>query len=300
MEFTGNALKKLGKRLRVEATQEDIALLEDFRDSFDNLLIEVSLRVETRLRDGGVDFLLSGRSKRTKSIVRKLRRPQNRGMDLSRVSDLVGVRVIVESAADQDRALECLEAEFEARDVTDYRTRPTSLGYRCIHFIVREGKKFVEIQLRTLPQHLWAVESESFGEKVKEGTRSEMVDAYLKELAELVLSTDQGGEISDEDAGHDYFQTRRPLDSRLAHIKKAFSQAVTEAVMADPGKSYLIIFDREQGSLLHDFAFGHSQRDQARQDYRKYCRLLDDTKKDVLILNSANRRGLAVTHPQFF
>lgn len=300
MEFSGNALKKLGKRLREEENADDISLLEDYRDSFDDLLIGTSMQVESLMRKQGIHYLLSGRSKRTKSIIRKLRRPQNRGMDLSRVSDLVGIRIIVSNIKDQNKALELLKGHFEAKDIVDYRKKPAATGYRCIHFIVRDGKKFVEIQLRTLPQHLWAVESESFGEKVKEGTRDELEESYLTILGEAARRIDDDESVQDDLGIHEYFETRRPIDSRLHYMSQAFSRAVSDTSGLDSGTSYLIVFDREQGSLLHDFAFRHSQRDQARQDYRKFCRMLDDTKKDVLILNSANRIGLAVTHPQFF
>lgn len=299
-ELSGKALKKLGKRLRNEATEKDISLLEDYRDSFDSLLIEVSLGVERCFRCDGLKFLLSGRSKRTKSIIRKLRRPQNRSMDLSRVSDLVGIRVIVASLEDQHRTLEIMQGEYPGCRVYDYRQNPTTLGYRCIHYIVQEGKKFVEVQLRTIHQHLWAVESESFGEKVKEGTRTDPVDAYLRTLSESLSRMELGQEASPIQAESDENLWRRPLDIRLPRMIAAFTAALDGGHEDEAGTSYVIIFDKAQRTLIHDFGFDESERDAALAQYRHYCRLLDQGGKDVLILNSASRKGLEVTHPQFF
>ena len=38
---------------------------------------------------------IAGKLKRTSSSIRKLQRPQNKGMDLTRMSDIAGTRVIL-------------------------------------------------------------------------------------------------------------------------------------------------------------------------------------------------------------
>src|SRR5262249_47175883 len=157
------------KRLRDGTeTPEDITLLEDYRTTFDPLLIETSAKVDCALARSGLPFVLSGRSKRTKSIIRKLQRLQNAGMDLSRMGDIVGIRVIIDSIKNQDAAIALLSRELVTKDVYDYRKQDR--GYRSVHVLTRHEEKLLEIQIRTLPQHLWAIESEAFGEQVKEGT----------------------------------------------------------------------------------------------------------------------------------
>ena len=101
--LSGNALKRLGKRLRDgERESEDIEMLEQYRRSFDRLLLKTAFAVDASLRESGIAYFMAGRSKRTKSILRKLERPQNRGMDLSRMCDIVGLRVITQDIETQD------------------------------------------------------------------------------------------------------------------------------------------------------------------------------------------------------
>jgi ppGpp synthetase/RelA/SpoT-type nucleotidyltranferase len=45
--------------------------------------------------------------------------------------------------------------EFAGARVVDRRVHPT-FGYRAVHVIVKVGRCSCEIQVRTVPQHLWA------------------------------------------------------------------------------------------------------------------------------------------------
>lgn len=301
MEFSGNAIKKLGKRLRDGSREPaDIKMLEDYRATFDPLLVEMSLGLDKTLRKTGEPFLLSGRTKRTKSIIRKLQRAENRGMDLSRVSDLVGLRIVVKDTASQNRVLEAINTCLETKDIDDYRENPAGSGYRCVHVIVREGKQLLEIQLRTMPQHLWAVESEAFGEQVKEGGGNEEIRAYLAALSELCSQLDGDEAVSEEGVEAPFLKERMPISGTLERLKSGFENATASGNQDGAETSYLIVFNRDLGEQLHELQFGPDERQEAISQYQLINRKMEDTRFDVLILNTTIKEGLPVTHPQFF
>ena len=63
LPFTGNEIKKLGKRLRDGSREPgDFEMLEQLRTSYDPLLIEMSAHVDALLVKDGFRHLLSGRS----------------------------------------------------------------------------------------------------------------------------------------------------------------------------------------------------------------------------------------------
>ncbi len=302
MEFSGNQIKRLGKALRDGPISDDlIRQLEDYRAAFDPLLIDMSLKLEAILAATKIPSLLTGRSKRTKSIIRKLKRVQNRGMDLSRVADIVGLRLLVENVAAQERMLELLIKELDLRDIHDYRKNPPPSGYRCVHLNIRHGSQLLEIQLRTLAQHLWAIESESFGEQTKEGKPSEDVSSYLGYIRDGVEAIEIGEPLPDSQAMPQILVSKRsPFTSILPTLTERFMQATKwESEENLPG-SFLLVYDRTRAQLLHEFKFKESEREQALREYSTFSRMVDETRFDVLVLNAATPAGLRVTHPQFF
>lgn len=300
LPFSGHEIKRLGNRLRDGSREpSDIAMLEALRASYDPLLIEMSARVDALLAENGFRHLLSGRSKRTKSIIRKLQRPQNHGMDLSRLGDMVGLRVILPSVSEQDRALKILTASLDEKRVNDYRAGEKP--YRSVHIVVREGTRYVEIQLRTLPQHLWAVESEIFGEQVKEGNLSGEIGEYLKVLSMVCAELDAGKVAQEEDyAGTPLFEQRVPLTGTHAKLIRQFAAATEAHAAAYEGATFLVVFDNELRQLLHNIQFGSTERSAAVDRYRWLSHTMSDTRFETLIFNSASAEALAVTHPRFF
>ena len=74
-------------------------------------------------------------AKTTASIVDKLNRQHIR---LTQIQDIAGVRVLVDSAVDQDQVVERLSNTFGDVAVDDRRANP-SHGYRAVHVIVELG-----------------------------------------------------------------------------------------------------------------------------------------------------------------
>ncbi len=220
-------------------------------------------------------------------------------MDLSRMSDIVGVRVIMDSIENQNRALDLLTNELVTKTVYDYRTAERL--YRCIHVIVRTDQQLLEIQLRTLPQHLWAVESEAFGEQVKEGRRSDRIQSYLTTLSKASQHLDQGETLTDNQFADIPFVTERtPLAGLFQNLKRDFYRATNHYTPHHSGNTFIVVFDNELGQLLHEYSFPPTERSQAIDYYRRMTHSLSDERFETLIFNSVSTEVLAVTHPRFF
>jgi ppGpp synthetase/RelA/SpoT-type nucleotidyltranferase len=81
-------------------------------------------------------------------------------MPLHSMQDLAGFRVVgVLSFADQDRLAAEIARRFPADPreprIRDRRAEP-SYGYRAVHVIVSLDDVTIEVQVRTLGQHMWA------------------------------------------------------------------------------------------------------------------------------------------------
>lgn len=301
-EFSGNAIKRLGKALRSGPIDGKLILdLEDYRATFDPLLIDLSLQIEELLKESDLPFLLTGRSKRTKSIIRKLKRSQNRGMDLSRMGDIVGLRLLVADHEAQDQALKQILEHLEIKEVHDYRERPPKSGYRCIHILVRKGKRLLEIQLRTLAQHLWAVESESFGEKVKEGTVPAEIEAYLQVLQGAIVSIESGeGDAPTDEDLTPLGVKRSPLKAFLPRMIEQFAEATAAQSDDQPPFSYLLVYDSMRAQLIQELRYEGASREEALAHYSVFSRMVDEERFDVIVLNASSPIGMRVTHPRYF
>ncbi len=200
--LSNRQLDEFGDRLRVsDPTAEDLELLGQVRSLYAGPLAEVTrVLVDLGLEPGG-------RLKTTGTLIDKLRRIP--GMQLSRIQDVAGVRIVAEmTREEQDGLVERITARFDDCKVKDRRAEP-SYGYRAVHVIVRVQGGPVEIQVRTHLQDLWAqiVErlADAWGRGIRYGeppsgpdllvgegmTRQELVDRVM-ELAVAVHAVERG------------------------------------------------------------------------------------------------------------
>ncbi len=147
-------IDRLGERLRDGPVSEnDLRELDAYRESFSDAYGEIIARIRT-----STGLEPTGRPMKTPfSIVQKLRRETE--MQLSRMQDIAGCRLVVATLPDQDGAVRDLTQAFVKVRVLDRREKP-SHGYRAVHIIVSGQGKAVEIQVRTELQNLWAQLSE--------------------------------------------------------------------------------------------------------------------------------------------
>lgn len=229
-EISKTQIDRLGDRLKKGGiTEADLRLLDEYRRSFSEAYesVVVAIKAELGLEPTGRP------AKSTTSISDKLLRESIR---LTQIQDIAGCRIIVSELAEQERVVELLERLFDKAIVVDRREHP-SHGYRAVHVIVGLNGKLVEIQVRTLLQHVWAELSEKLSDvidpAIKYGRGNETIVKVLlesseviarEEATEAVLTTQErrlSGMLSQGSLTEDRQQKLVDLQGEIDEIKKA-------------------------------------------------------------------------------
>ena len=208
--MNNSELDRLGERLRLGITPDDLTALDAFRRGFRQSYDSVVDRIRTEL---GLEA--SGRpAKSTAAIVDKLRRGS---MRLTQMQDIAGCRIVVPDTSTQSQLVGKLETMFEVA-VVDRRARP-SHGYRAIHVIVRSTDLPVEVQLRTDLQHVWAELSEkladAYGIALKYGGGPDRIRSTLDDFSTLIAEFEKTLDI---DGGKNERVQKLKIDIRLAMV----------------------------------------------------------------------------------
>jgi ppGpp synthetase/RelA/SpoT-type nucleotidyltranferase len=161
MTLSSAKIDKIGEALRSADFCADVLIeLDAYRRTFESAYVAIAKLLREGLRKDGV----TGRpSKSTGAIVEKLMRGSFR---LSQIQDIAGCRVVVEDVPAQDRLIRALKVFLPDQiRIVDRRHDP-SFGYRAVHVIAKVDRRCVEIQIRTIPQHLWAEISEKLADTI--------------------------------------------------------------------------------------------------------------------------------------
>ena len=119
---------------------------------------KVKKRVSKKLLENGIilkNIAIHGRTKHLYSLYRKLLRPSV-NKDLSKVYDLIALRIIVPTMADCYSTLGILHNLYRPMPgrVKDYIAQPKPNGYKSLHTTVfTENGEIVEFQIRTIEMH---------------------------------------------------------------------------------------------------------------------------------------------------
>jgi putative GTP pyrophosphokinase len=211
-------IDRLGDRLKRGAFEKaDLILLDRYRRSFGSAYETV---VQT-IRDA-LGLEPSGRpAKSTNSLIEKLKRESIR---LTQMQDIAGCRVVVPDILEQDRVVgSLLSGMFDDARVVDRREEP-SYGYRAVHIIVEISGKTVEVQVRTIFQHIWAEISEKYadlyGSDIKYGGGVEEIHRVLATLSGYIATyenlEDTLGRLEESDEVREMLEKMRVLREDLA------------------------------------------------------------------------------------
>ena len=142
--------------------------------------------------------IIAQRLKRFESIVAKLR--ANPDMQLDRMQDIAGMRVVLESIGDTYdlfRRVSATPGDRELVRVKDYIDAPKPDGYRSIHLVFKCRSQsnpevddlMVELQIRTRLQHIWSTAYETLGTVLhtvfKRGEGEEPYRSYFRVVSAL-------------------------------------------------------------------------------------------------------------------
>ena len=174
-----------------EARESIVRRLEQLDARSAGRVDRIADAIKRKLAETGIEAWVSGRTKRSYSIWRKLKDKQ---LSFEQLSDVFGFRVVVANEEDCYRTLGIIHRAWQMvpERFKDFISLPKSNGYRSLHTTVMgpESNR-VEIQIRTMEMHDVAENGVAahwrYREHVEESDCKELkVYEWLRDLVELL------------------------------------------------------------------------------------------------------------------
>lgn len=265
-----NRVNRAGENVRKgQITNDDLLVIERWRAAHRSVLNTFQAILRTRTK--GTKISVAQRHKRKNTIFWKLTRIP--GMQLSRMDDVAGCRLIFEKIEDlYDFRKKFHTARFKHRrrndiDKYDYIKKPKQTGYRGIHDVYEYDVNsncgralkglYIEIQYRTLVQHAWATAVELIGfitesqPKFRQGdTRYEEAMALASELLARAYEKSKGSfpGLSDREVLDKFLVIERELS--LLNTLKGLNQARNEVTNK---KNIILIFSSDENLEIKSY-----------------------------------------------
>ena len=197
------------------------------------------LPIRKELSAAGIDYSIKWRMKSIPSIFAKMK---TQGVPFDKVYDLFAVRIIINNSKIKEEKADCWKVysivtniyEPNPKRLRDWITMPKASGYESLHTTVKNGKDWVEVQIRTSRMDEIAEKGNASHWSYKSsGDKHQTADEWLNKIRTILEATDQS----------DF----NPLDDRRAAKGKS-------------DKMYIITPQGEVkqlplGSTILDFAF---------------------------------------------
>jgi ppGpp synthetase/RelA/SpoT-type nucleotidyltranferase len=165
-------------------------------------LTKATMGLRSMVRTEGARIEVSQRLKRITTMVDKLGRQAT--MRLSTMQDIGGCRAVLATIDELRRIEQRLKRNRPPIRYSDYITTPRSSGYRSVHVVIQypdeEGiERAIEVQLRTMVMHEWAIAVERLSgrlnEDLKSGRGPEAVLVWLKAISEAMAIEEAGEHV---------------------------------------------------------------------------------------------------------
>ena len=304
MEISKKSIQKLGKRIRDEIEEPtDRESLIKYRNYFREPLVKINADLSGFINNLNMNYVLAGRLKRIKSIVRKLRRPSSHNMDLSRMGDIAGTRVILNDISDQDKLVKKIQENFETEKIIDRRDGDTN--YRAVHILIKNKESIIiELQVRTILQQLWADESETYGEQAKQekfiDMKTRQIEIYLKDLSQEIKKRESAKNAhSISLKGSVIYHKKLPFGRKYENLRKSFDNASSNVV--DDNLFHILTFQLQEQELINHDTYELNEEEKAISEFNRINSTLDEDRYDIVFINTnMGKEALKVTHPRFF
>lgn len=275
------------------------------------------LRTRANKIAGSEDLaIVAQRLKRTPSILIKLKRHST--MRLSAMQDIGGLRAVFENVSKVYELVDLYrksKTRHQLFAIHDYIANPKRDGYRSVHLVYkldRVPSLFLEIQVRSYLQHIWATGVEVFGtlqnSSFKSGHGSEEWLRFFS-LLSSVFAIKEGQQVVEEHRS----LTKKQIYSRTVTLIRKLN--VSELLNAYTTLYRITSEDREKGrqghySLValnsHDntisvSTFSASQIDEATKMYAQLeKKFFNDINMNVVLVNSGDIKKLEQSYPNYF
>lgn len=321
LKYSKSKVDRAGASLKSKAgTSTDIAkaldVLSNWRayhavplDSFAKVLRERTQKIS----ENGI---VAQRLKRTPSILLKL--SNHKTMRLSAMQDIGGLRAILDTT-EQVYALLDLYKRSKSKHslfaLTDYIHAPKKDGYRSIHLVYKLAKDpnlFIEIQLRSQLQHIWATGVEVFGtlqnSSFKSGQGSRKWLDFFSVLSSLFALKENRPWLK----AHRTFTE----SSLVSKVQKAIQDlqvienlsvytAVYKTISENTSKGrkghYSLILLNSRENTISLKTYGANQFDDAAKAYLDLERQhFEDKQINIVLVNTGDIKKLEMSYPNYF
>ena len=316
VNFTRTQIKKAGKTyVSNNATSEEkenaLALINNWRAAHSFPLQIIYMHVK---KTAGDRAIVAQRLKRLYSITQKLYRFPN--MSLTAMQDIGGCRIIVDSINDIYNIVGSLKKSrmrHKLKEEYDYIITPKSDGYRSYHIVYsyysernpKYNGLFIEIQIRTHIQHLWATAVETMdtftGDPLKIGQgdpenrqffvlASQLLKIYEEnnQNIDVVKHTDTLQEFKNYENEHEILRKLKSIKEAVGYVQKADSR----------GQGYYVLsLDRERNQLLIN-SYEKNALEQATKAY-DLAEKNRDTDEDIVLVSTASFNMLKKAYPKY-
>lgn len=310
-KYSRNAINDAGDSLagRSNAIEADLAweILDYWRAIHHTPLHTLYVNLSRHARRADKNALVARRLKRASSIFSKLKREND--LTLRKMQDIAGCRAIVSSLGEvlklRDSLLRSSQLHVLER-TKNYIDSPKASGYRGIHLIYKfqsndlknaslNGLR-VEIQIRTMPQHLWATAVEIVGTLTKQALKSSQGSGewlkFFKYVSEGIALVENKTELPSE-LKKNIFRLEKKLDVRKKLA--AYSLALNNTKPND-ANYYLLELDDMNLRIrqFNDVGTADSAYLEAER------RLLNKVGADVVLVGAESFHKLKKAYPNYF
>lgn len=205
VDKAGRHLRKYlrGEPVSAEAVDAAMAVLLRFRAVHQYPLGKATMGVRSVVRTLRCDRVeLSQRLKRAPTIVDKLAREST--LSLPRMQDIGGCRAVFKTLEELRHVESRLKKNRPPVGYSDYIQEPRASGYRGVHLVVQYGDgggtlRSIEVQLRTLVMHEWAITVERLSGRIGENLKGDGEHAVQHLLAAIsqAMALEEMGKIVD-------------------------------------------------------------------------------------------------------
>lgn len=310
-KMSNTALNKIGDIIRAQKRGSDyekaVETLNNWREAHGAILdnyYDKCVKLAKRIDKNNI--IVAQRLKRLPTIIGKLNRFED--MRLSSMQDIAGVRIIA-SDMKQLSAIEKRIAKWRhLKRVKDYINNPKDSGYRGKHFIFEKNGMFVEVQLRTQFQHIWATSVETIdifrGASLKEKDDNSYWHDFFCQVSSIFAIAEGTPVISVYDKFGIAELCSLLQENMGAHQinKKIVSYALTDPIVNNEKvkKAYYIVvtlnFKEKKADVI---SFKESEYHLAFKEYKTREQNNPRTEQTVLIaLNQINK--IREAYPNYF
>lgn len=296
-----------------------LSVLRNFRTCHTYPVNTFQSTLRSKLQKIDKKAIVAQRIKRLPSTVLKLRR--FKGMQLARMQDIGGLRAVVGTLKQvhelADSYMTSKRLKYKLTGDKDYIAKPKESGYRGIHLVykyynsIRQDYNglYVELQIRTRLQHVWATAVETMGTYLEQSLKSSEGSQKWLNFFSLVSSAFAHIEKTKPVPGYELMDStktykeviRLEKDLDISNKLMAFNIA-TKHINTDrkSGVYHLIaLYLKDKRVSINSYSRENIKK--ANEDYTSLeSRSTDENPIQVVLVSTGSIKDLRKAYPNYF